>query len=233
MARPARTPLRKHLKEPDEFVSFTRRAILFVQTHSLALVLAAGTVAVIAGALVGWQWYARSQEAEASLPLAQSEQRFLAARQSGRAEELEAALKTFQEIALQYRRTYAAGYALLLSGDALYALGRYDQAVKTYQSLLEQSALPELRALAHLGLGYSWEAKGEWQRALAAYQASAEAAIPAVRREALLGSGRTYEALKDPKKALTAYEQALTGGTPLAGGYAGLLQEKLEYLKRE
>ena len=53
---------RKDLKEPDEFLSVTVRALKWINEQKVALIVGALAVVVVILGTLGWQWYKLSKE---------------------------------------------------------------------------------------------------------------------------------------------------------------------------
>jgi tetratricopeptide (TPR) repeat protein len=83
----------------------------------------------------------------------------------------EAVVSSLTAFRKEHPGTRSAATAGLPLGQALYRLGRHDEAIKAFDDFLagvEKDA--PLRAVALEGKGYAHEAKGELDRALAAYE---------------------------------------------------------------
>jgi len=63
--------------------------------------------------------------------------------------------------------------------------------------------------VAAQSLGYCYEAKGEFAKALENFQKNAEGQASVYQEEGLLGVARCYEALNQKPKALETYQKAL------------------------
>src|ERR1051325_4951507 len=104
---------RRELKEPDEFLTLTRRYLAYAQHHERQVTLAVlGVIAIIAVAL-GVRWYRSWQESNA-------EAAFGAARRDYGAQKFEAAAQSFQKVGTTWPRTECGRWALF-SGDTAYA----------------------------------------------------------------------------------------------------------------
>jgi predicted negative regulator of RcsB-dependent stress response len=53
---------RKELKEPDEFLSFTVRALKWINEQKVTLIVGALAVVVVVLGMYGWRWYSLSKE---------------------------------------------------------------------------------------------------------------------------------------------------------------------------
>jgi len=75
------------------------------------------------------------------------------------------ALEQLKNLSAAHPGSSAAGYGVLLAGDILFQQNRFDESLKTYQSLLDNPGDPGLIPLAMAGLSLSHEAKGDCQSA--------------------------------------------------------------------
>jgi tetratricopeptide (TPR) repeat protein len=83
--------------------------------------------------------------------------------------------------------------------------------------------------LALNGLGYCYEAKGDYAKAAENYQKVAEQNDSLYQEESMLDLARCYEALKQKDKALEVYQKALAKNPK--SRMAGFIQWKIGELK--
>ena len=200
---PKRSKIVKELKRPDQFVDFwtrtSHRVATFVGARRKPVI--AGLVAlavVVVGAAVLSAWDA-SRRFEASRALSRIEEiqnaELLPEGSDGADTKAGAssaatgadAVPRFKTASLRELAVikeldgFLAGHAsaalkneaLVVKGSALLAAARFDEAIRAYQSALEGRLETRLRFLAHEGLGYAHEGKGELDQALAAFEALA------------------------------------------------------------
>lgn len=104
---------------------------------------------------------------------------------------------------------------MLLRGDALYRLGRYDDSRHTYQAYLRHNDATSI-PLGHYGMGYSQYALQQWQQAAASFDKAVETSnltstgvLPATARaDACNRAGDCRYCLKDIDGAIAAYDRA-------------------------
>lgn len=133
----------------------------------MRLVVALLLTAVLAQAVPAQQDVWAEREAKASAALHEAEKLL----ELGRASEGLAAL---DELLTGYPGSGAEKWALLRRVEALYFLGRHDEAIALGQSLVDRYAKTEpiLAAWAQCKIGLSYAAKEEWPNAIAALQAT-------------------------------------------------------------
>ncbi len=204
-----RVSRKKLLKEPDEFISTTSKVIQFLREHERQLTIYGIIVLVIAAlaggayTYLGWQRGKAQSAQQQGLRLYQDAFR-QGANPEGEKENLQKALAKFQEALSIYRWGRVAQISELYIGHCDFALKQYDQAIAAYSRCLEGP----FRSMALDGLGYSYEAKGDYNKALEDYQKNMAENSP-YQEEAALGAARCYEALNQKQKALEVYQKAL------------------------
>jgi predicted negative regulator of RcsB-dependent stress response len=227
---------RKELKRPDQFQSFWTRVYEFLKATTRPIAFGTiATIVVIVGVML-YMHFAEKQRAASSKALAYA-LRVLNSENAPQVEDpdarkdssdadipkyktakerREAALKLLDKLEKSYGSTGAARDALLARAGVKYDLGRYDEAIRDYKAFLSKGASGKLKAMAHEGLGYAHEAKGELDRALDEYRLIASAG-EFFRDRALYDEGRILERKGDTAGAKKLYQEILdkTPTTPL------------------
>jgi tetratricopeptide (TPR) repeat protein len=86
-------------------------------------------------------------------------------------------------------------------------LGEFEEAIKSYQSFLEKAGKQKLyRLFALEGLGYAYEGKKDYEKALHAYQEIIGESDHFELADAYVSAGRCYEKLGKKKEALESYK---------------------------
>ena len=137
---------RRQLKEPDEFLTLSRRFLAYARQHERQVTLAAlGLVAVVALAL-GVREYRSWEESHA-------EAAFGAARRDFTAQKLDAAAQGFRRVTSDWPRTSHGRLALVYLGNTYAELGKTKEAEDAFQQVLQQGSDDLLRQIAHYNLG--------------------------------------------------------------------------------
>jgi len=177
---------RKDLKEPDEFISITTRAIGWVSAQKIALIVGASTLALVALGAYGFRWYSQSKEENASVDFI-SAKRILDARVAGELVEPgspqeegsyasneakhKAALEAFAEVRKKHPSARTASLAVYFTGEIHSRLGEYDEARKSFMEYLTtEGESGELSAFALEGMAASLEAQGKDADAIEQYR---------------------------------------------------------------
>jgi len=171
----------------------------------------AGTGILLGLGLGGVLWYGLTQRHAAGLealaaPTALYRQALAEPPEAEPAEAIQA-LRAFLAAYPRHRAAPQAWYSL---GNLLYQTGAYDEALEAFGQVARRGE-GVLVGLSRLGLGYTWEAKGDWARALEAYREGQKGARPGefLAGEFLLGIARSQEQLEQPAEAAATYQQFL------------------------
>jgi outer membrane protein assembly factor BamD (BamD/ComL family) len=193
---------RKDLRQPDEFQTLTRQAMIFVENNRSAVVAALGAVIVLLLAIVAYRMISQSQEASASVAYTEA-RALLTDKKYG-----EAATR-FDEVANRYSGTSYGPLALLERGNALLLANQAADAAAAYERFLQSSPPTDyLRQLGHTRLGYAQEKLGKAADAQRSFATAATEPGPFA-AEALLGAARNAEVAGDASKAKELYTQLL------------------------
>jgi tetratricopeptide (TPR) repeat protein len=204
---------RKKLKEPDEFLSITEQAYLFIAQHAKKVIAAVIVICVVVMAVLGFRWWNNRQEAEANQKFniaVEIYQQVNSRDREATPAENKAVLQKFDEVAKTFSGTSSGNQALLFKGNISLRLGEYDEAIKAYQAFLDKGGKEKFyRLFALEGIGYAYEGKKDYQKAADTYQKLAGMGDKALSSDAYLGLGRCYEKLGKNKEALENYNAYL------------------------
>ena len=121
-------------------------------------------------------------------------------------QEYKSVLEGFNEVATRFPRTSPGKLAILYQGNINLRLGEFDQAIQAYEGFLQKGGEGRLyRCFAMEGLGYSYEGKKDYEKAINAYQREIESGEGFELANAYLGLGRCYEKLGKAKEAVENY----------------------------
>ncbi len=205
--------IKKKLKEPDEFISFTDHAIRFISRHYRRII----TGGVILGLLVAgfflFQKWEEKKEGEAyqSFGTAVEIYQMLdSPYREGTPTDYKSLMEQFDEVITKFPRTSSGKLSLLYKGNLHLKLGEFDEAIKAYETFLQKAGKEKLyRLLAMEGLGYAHEGKHEYEKAVEAYERMLEMGEGLQVANAYLSKGRCYEKLDKKKEALESYKSFL------------------------
>ena len=200
---------KKLLKEPDEFISTTAQVIQFLKDHRQQITRSAIIFVMVAACAAGTYFYFQWRASNARHFQQEGFQYYQEALSQGTNAEsaqkaYRRALERFQKSISTYGWGEMAQISRLFVGHCHFALHEYEQAEKAYSRCLDGP----FQAIAYDGLGHSYEAQGQYEKAKESYQKNAEASDNPYQLESLLGMGRCLELLNQKEKALKVYEEA-------------------------
>jgi tetratricopeptide (TPR) repeat protein len=207
--------IKKKLKEPDEFITLTERTFMFVSHHSKSIAVGVGIVLVLLLSIFFFQKWEKTNEENAYQmfnPVMQSYQMATSPYREGSPQDFRNALEGFNEVVAKFPGTLSGKLALLYKGNIHLRLGEFEEAIKSYESFLEKAGKEKLyRSFAMEGLGYSYEGKKDYEKAMNAYQRVVDLGESFQLTNAYLGLGRCYEKLGKTKEALENYKNFIKG----------------------
>lgn len=203
---------RKDIEKPDPFYEWMERVYAYLAEHRKKFYTGAAIVAALCLFSTAFYLYSRHEEQQAEkLYLKAYDLQY--SRTAPRDEEASPAkvIAAYEEVTRTYPRSRAAAHAHYMLGNLYYRAGEYDRARSSFESFLDRAPRKHvLTPFAYTGLGYSFEAKKEYAKALEAY----EKALPKGTGGLLAGvtygnMARIYEEMNDAPKALELYQKAL------------------------
>ncbi|MBI4639782.1 MAG: tetratricopeptide repeat protein [Candidatus Tectomicrobia bacterium] len=220
---------RNQLKEPDQFLSRSAKAILFVEEHSQEVLYGTIAILLVLGLTLGFFVYQVQKEEQANFLFSQAREAH--SRESRSSEKFVELARPYQELIQQYPGTKGAFLSQLYLGHLSFEAGEYEKAVEAYRTLVNHRGSDQLlESMARLGLGYALEAQGKCEEALPFFQAVTKDQETYGKEEAYLATGRCSEKKGDIETALKVYTETLEKFPRAVWGEA--IREKVENLKR-
>jgi len=205
--------IKKKLKEPDEFISFTDHAFRFISRHYKRIITGVVILGVLLAAFFLFQKWEEKKEAEAYLPFSAAlelYQMLNSPYREGSPTDYKSLMEKFDEVITKFPRTSSGKLSLLYKGNLHLKLEEFDEAIKAYETFLEKAGKEKFyRLLAMEGLGYAHEGKKEYEKAVEAYERMLEMGEGLQVANAYLSKGRCYEKLGKKKEALESYKTFL------------------------
>jgi tetratricopeptide (TPR) repeat protein len=202
--------VKKKLKEPDEFITLTERTYLFLKRHAKPVGAGVMIVLVLILAVVFYQRWEKKKEGNAYQLFTLAMETYQAAStpyKEGSPEQYRNVLEKFGEVIAKFPGTSAGKLSILFKGNLDLRLGEFDEAIKAYNAFLQKAGKEKLyRIFALEGLGYSYEGKKDYEKALSVYQKILEFGEDFQLADAYLGMGRCCEKLGKNKEALENYK---------------------------
>ena len=225
--------IKKKLKEPDEFISFTDHAFRFISRHYKRIITGVVILGVFLAAFFLFQKWEEKKEAEAYLPFSAAlelYQMLNSPYREGSPTDYKSLMEKFDEVITKFPRTSSGKLSLLYKGNLHLKLEEFDEAIKTYETFLQKAGKEKFyRLLAMEGLGYAHEGKKEYEKAVEAYERMLEMGEGLQVANAYLSKGRCYEKLGKKKEALESYKTFLNLAPKAM--MANLVSEKISQLE--
>jgi len=204
---------KKKLKEPDEFVTFAEKAFLYITQH-LRPIATGGIIVLIAllSIYIFYRWEAKKEEeAQQKFNLAvETYQTVSSPYREGSSKEYKNVLEKFDEVLTKFPKTSSGKLSFLFKGNIHLRLGESEEAIKAYQAFLQKGGDEKLyRLFALEGLGYAYEGKKDYEKALMTFQKIVEMGESFQLANAYLNIGRCDEELGKNKEALESYKNYL------------------------
>jgi len=226
---------KKQLKEPDEFITLTERAFIFIREHSKKVAAGGGLLLVLIVAFIVLQMWDKKKEEEAAREFGVATglyERGIAQAPEGSIQGEKDILAKFDEIITKYPRTSSGRFSLLYRGNVYLKKGEFDEAIKAYTAFLDRSGKEKLyRYFAWEGLGHAHEGKKDYAKALEAYQKIVEGGEGYLLAEANLSIGYCYEKLGKSKEALESFKAFLSSNPK--SSLSNVLLRKISLLEKQ
>lgn len=237
---------RKELREPDQFHSFTQRAIELISARSKILISTGVVVIVAILAFFGWQWYVESATQEASsafeaakkaleapvVPQADGEGTSQADGSfTNESDKYRAALAGLELVKQNYAASATASLATYFIGESHSQLDEYDQAIVAFEAYLKaEGADGELAPFAVEGIAATLEDKGDIDQAKQHYKRLTEPPFESQRARGLYHLARMEHKLGNAEQAARLFTSLLDEypDTP----FAREIQERLAVLPK-
>jgi tetratricopeptide (TPR) repeat protein len=201
---------KKELKEPDPLFAFYQNLLDKIKESKKQIYIGASILFILIAAGAGWYYYNANYEQSAQKTYTAAVDAYLKNISQGKGEKEPGTIPSYEEVIKQYPGSKAAELAHFDLGNLYYKANDYDKSIENYQAFLAKENRKTIRtALAYTGLGYSYEAKKDFEKALAAYEQSTQQEI-GDRYESLgyRNMARIYEEMQDNKKAVEFYKKA-------------------------
>ncbi|HYE97102.1 MAG TPA: tetratricopeptide repeat protein [Rubricoccaceae bacterium] len=204
MLKAPRPVSRRHELREDQLATATARSLTFYEEHRTLLIGSALAVLAVIAGLIGYRAWQNGRNEAAAERLGG----VLTAYEQG---QYEAALDGaggqpgLLRIAEDYGSTQTGNLATFYAADALFQLGRYDQALRYFQRYDGEDDLLGASALA--GQAAVYEQQGEHARAAELFERAAGAFESiASAPDYLMAAARNYEAAQQWDAARRAYD---------------------------
>ena len=202
---------RKDLKEPDEFVSWFGRIVLWSRENRpkflAGILVAIGIFALVYGGRTYFQW--RDDRAAIEIwPYLEQAREMLVAPVGAETRDPAALEKEISFLADKHKGSKTALFARYYLGGIAFKRGDYEASAEIYRETIKDIGKDRLMAfLLYTGVGSSLEAKGDYEGAAEAYGKAVEASEFSLRMIAQFDKARALELAGKKDEAIAFYRQ--------------------------
>ena len=220
------------LKEPDEFITFTSKAITFFTAYQKQISYILSTIVVIAVIFFGYRFFAQRAEIKAFTLLGQAQSKYNTLKEtSSETAAYNQVSEAFQSIIKKYGGNAAGKFARLIYANISYDAAQYEKAIALYkQSLNDFKDDKFVYNMILSNLGYAYQNVKDGQNAIAYFEKAASATDLPIREEALFNLGLMYEKSGEDAKSQKVLHEILN--TYPDSIYSEMVKEELNKLKK-
>ncbi|RJP96099.1 MAG: hypothetical protein C4518_00555 [Desulfobacteraceae bacterium] len=193
------------LEEPDPFLEFITRILEFGKQYQRQIAGAVCGVIALALVITGVVYFNKKTEDRAAIMLGKALAAYAAIEKDAPPAALEESKKNFKDIMDKYGSTGAGKAALIYYADTCYSTKNFDEAINAYTKALDAFDDPGLDNLILNGLAYSYEEKGDYEKAASYFEMIISDKNAAMVDQALFNLGRMDEKMGKPDQAKEAF----------------------------
>ena len=215
------------LKEPDEFLTLSRRMLLFVIENKTHIALSVATVFGLIIIASGIRYFSNRDENMGFMLMSQAMEKYeKTVKDSGQDKAYAAVQEDFKKILDDYSGKTAAKFSRVLYGDVCYNSGDADNAIELYKKAVQDFGdEPSVKSLILSSLGYAYEKKKDYQTAAKYFEEITAGGDSAVKADAFFNLGRLYAQLGDKNKSTEAFKKIISDYPDYV--YIELVKEKV------
>ncbi|MBW1996433.1 MAG: tetratricopeptide repeat protein [Deltaproteobacteria bacterium] len=198
------------LKKPDEFLTFSARAILYARQHAGKLKLLGALIVAAILAYAGINSYIKyvDRKGQEAYNAAYNSVNRVLRGEKPNLEDLAKSEELFKKVMDEYGLSKASRLALAELAYIKFRKGEYDEAISLYSSYMEE--IPEdwyYKSLAGLALGSCYEAKGDLRKAVDVLEPISAGPGSFLKGQAMLSLSRLYELMGRDGRAAKILEE--------------------------
>ncbi len=199
------------LKEPDEFITFTGKAISYVRDYQKQISYTLYVIVAIVVIILGYRFFAQRAEAKAFSILQQTQSEYQALKDRSSAPEAYGKVsEAFQGIIKKYGGNAGGKLARVIYANISYDAGQYDNAIELYKQSLDDFKDDKMvYNLILSSLGYAYQQIEDAQNAAVYFERAASTTDSLVREQALFNLGWVYQQLGAAAKSQQALQKIL------------------------
>ena len=197
----SRKELKEELEEPDPFLETIGRMLAFGKQYQQQIVAAVCGIVALALVITGTIYFNNRTEDKAAVLFGKAITAYTALGKDAPAAGLEESKKSFKTIVDKYGSTGAGKAALIYYADVCYTTKNFDEAIDAYTKALGAFDGSGFKNLILNGLAYSYEGKGDYEKAASHFEMIVSDKSAAMVDQALFNLGRIYEKMGKAKQA--------------------------------
>jgi len=213
------------LEEPDPFLETVDRMLVFVKQYQRQIVAAVCGIVALALVITGAIYFNNRTEDKAAVLLGKAITAYTALGKDAPAAGLEEVKKSFKNIMDKYGSTGAGKAALIYYADVCYTTKKFDEAIDAYTRAKDAFDDSGFKNLILNGLAYSYEGKGDYEKAASHFEMIVSDKSAAMIDQALFNLGRMYEKMGKAKQAKETFARLVKEFPDSM--YFGLVSEKI------
>jgi tetratricopeptide (TPR) repeat protein len=219
------------LKEPDEFITFTGKAITFVTGYQKQISYMLYTIVAVALIFFGYRFFAQRAETKAFTLLGQTQSKYdTLITTSSETAAYSQVSEAFQSIIKKYGGNAGGKLARVIYANISYDARQYEKAIALYkQSLNDFKDDKFVYNMILSNLGHAYQSVEDGQNATAYFEKAASAPDSSIREEALFNLGLMYEKLGEAAKSQKTLQEILNNHPDSI--YFDMVEEELSALK--
>jgi tetratricopeptide (TPR) repeat protein len=215
MAKKKKISRKQLLKEPDEFLVFSRKMFNYVMDNFQYVLGGLGGIILIALIGLGLRAWGISSENNAAIKYSQAKNTFYSTLQNDPNNIESAFLKAqpdFEACVDDYRNTVSGKMAAIMYANICYDAGRYNKAISLYEKTMDKFEKDSsLSPLIRYNLGYAYVANQDYEKALTILEKDAFSPDGLLKEDVLFLLGLVYEKMGKTEKRDQIFEMIKTG----------------------
>ncbi len=215
MAKRKRVTRKQLLKEPDEFLTFSRRLLLFVLENKVKIATGLGAFFAVIIVFSGIQYFSDRAEDKAFALIGQGVDKYETLLKDDGPEKAYTDVQSdFQLILDKYSEKNAGKLARIIYADICYNAGNADKAIELYDKAIQEVENDaSFKNLVLSGLAYAHEAKKDYKTAIRYFETIANGNDPLMKDEAFFNLGRLYAETGEGEKSMNAFKTIVSDYT--------------------
>ncbi len=199
------------LKEPDEFLTLSARALRYSMEHKDRIGWGVGLLVVVGIIIAGANYFLATAENKAFELLDQNMSRYTAAVEAdGPIEAVSRVEESFEQLLDGYGKRRGGKIGRLMYADICFRGGQLDRSIElSEQALKDLGDSQPYRNLILSSLGTAYEEKEDYEAAVGYFERITSEPEGLMRSDALFALGRVYAAMDQKDKSITTYKKLI------------------------